>query len=212
MEKIYGEMPPEDIPWNIVSPPEILRALVTSNGLRPCKVLELGCGAGNYVIFFAKYGFDASGVDISENAIEMARKSALQAGVTCTFVVADVLGGMSEINGEFDFVYDWELLHHIFPDDRDGYFRNVGRLLKPGGRYLSVSFSEKSKQFGGVGKYRKTPLGTVLYFSGEAELGRLLRERFTVEDLKTIDIKGKHAVHKAVYAFCRKKTATTVST
>ncbi|MGB3398831.1 MAG: class I SAM-dependent methyltransferase [Candidatus Deferrimicrobiaceae bacterium] len=205
MEKIYREMSPDDIPWNIETPPEILQALITKNVLRPCKVIELGCGAGNYVIYFAKNGFDAIGVDISENAIHMARKSALRAGIQCTFVVADVLGDISEIHDEFDFAYDWELLHHIFPDDRVRYMENVCRLLKPGGHYLSVSFSEKSKQFGGIGKYRKTPLGTVLYFSGEPELERLLKKRFVVEDLKTVDIKGKHAIHTAVYALCRKK-------
>jgi SAM-dependent methyltransferase len=205
MEKIYREMSPEDIPWNIETPPEILQALITNNVLRPCKVIELGCGAGNYVIYFAKNGFDATGVDISEHAIDMARKSASREGIPCSFVAADVLGDLSEIIDKFDFVYDWELLHHIFPDERDQYIRNVCRLLKPGGRYLSVSFSEKSKQFGGIGKYRKTPLGTVLYFSGEPELNRLLRKSFVVEELKTIDIKGKHAVHTALYALCRKK-------
>ena len=205
MEKIYREMSPDDIPWNIETPPEILQALITKNVLRPCRVIELGCGAGNYVIYFAKNGFDATGVDISENAIGMARKSALRKGIKCIFIVADVLGDISEIIDEFDFAYDWELLHHIFPDDRDKYIGNVCRLLKPRGQYLSVSFSETSKQFGGMGKYRKTPLGTVLYFSGELELERLLKKRFVVEDLKTVDIKGKHAIHTAVYALCRKK-------
>lgn len=205
MEKIYREMAPEDIPWNIETPPEILQALIKNNVLGPCKVIELGCGAGNYVIYFAKNGFDAIGVDISENAITMARKSALRAGIKCTFLVADVLGDISEIHDEFDFVYDWELLHHIFPDDRVRYIENVCRLLKPGGHYLSVSFSEKSKQFGGIGKYRKTPLGTVLYFSSEPELECLLKNHFVVEELKTVDIKGKHAIHAAVYALCRKK-------
>jgi SAM-dependent methyltransferase len=209
MEKIYKEMSPEDIPWNIVEPPEILQALITSGALRPCKVMEPGCGAGNYVIHFAKIGFDAAGMDISEKAIEMARESASRAGVSCAFFVADVLGDMAEIDDEYDFVYDWELMHHIFPDDRDRYIRNVSRLLRPGGRYLSVSFSEKSGQFGGAGKYRKTPLGTVLYFSGEPELERLLEKRFVVEDLKTVDVRGKHAVHAAVYALCRKKPAGT---
>jgi 2-polyprenyl-3-methyl-5-hydroxy-6-metoxy-1,4-benzoquinol methylase len=204
MEKIYGEMSPEEIPWNIADPPELLQSLIMVEVLRPCKVMELGCGAGNYVIHLARSGFDAAGVDISENAIEMARKSASRAGVTCAFTVADVLGDLSGIDAAFDFVYDWELLHHIYPEDRDRYFGNVVRLLKPGGRYLTVSFSEKSKSFGGVGKYRKTPLGTVLYFSSEPELARLLNNRFVIEDLKTVDIQGKHAVHTSVYALCRK--------
>jgi 2-polyprenyl-3-methyl-5-hydroxy-6-metoxy-1,4-benzoquinol methylase len=205
MEKIYGELSPNDIPWNIETPPEELQALIKNNVLSPCKVIELGCGVGNYVAYFAKNGFDATGVDISEKAIIMAEKTAQRLGVICAFVVADVLGDITAITNEFDFVYDWELLHHIFPEDRDRYIGNVCKLLKSGGHYLSVSFSEKSKQFSGVGKYRKTPLGTVLYFSSESELECLLKNHFAIEDLKTIEIRGKHAVHTAVYALCRKK-------
>lgn len=205
MEKIYSELSPDDIPWNIETPPEELQSLIRNNVLSPCKIIELGCGIGNYVAYFAKNGFDAAGVDISENAIYMAEKTAQRMGVNCAFIVADVLGDITEITDEFDFAYDWELLHHIFPEDRDKYVGNVCKLLKSGGHYLSVSFSEKSRQFGGVGKYRKTPLGTVLYFSSESELESLLKNHFVIEDLKTIDIRGKHAVHTAVYALCRKK-------
>jgi hypothetical protein len=82
---------------------------------------------------------------------------------------------------------------------------NVHRLLRVDGRYLSVCFSEDSPQFGGSGKYRKTPLGTVLYFSSEKEMELLFKKWFLVRDLKTIDIKGKSAVHKAIYAYMEKK-------
>lgn len=205
MEKIYGEMSPGNIPWNMEMPPSALQALVTENILKPCKVIDLGCGTGNYVIYFSRNGFDATGVDISENAIRMARESASRNGVQCTFIAADVLGGLAEIAGEFDFAYDWELLHHIYPEDREQYVHTVWRLLKPGGRYLSVCFSEESDQFGGAGKYRRTPLGTVLYFSSRTEIRSLFEKRFHIEKLNTIDIQGKRAVHKAIYALSRKK-------
>jgi SAM-dependent methyltransferase len=204
MDRIYKEMPAGDIPWNMETPPEILRSVAENRLSRPCKVIEMGCGAGNYVIYFSKLGFDATGVDISGNAVAIARKSAADAGSTCRFIVADVLGDLPEIVGAFDFAYDWELLHHIYPEDREKYVRNVDRLLVPGGRYLSVCFSEADPQFGGVGKYRKTGLGTVLYFSSEAELASLFRKRFRIEELNTVDIAGKHAVHKAVCAWMKK--------
>lgn len=206
MERIYREIPPHEIPWNFEAPPDLLKALVTDHVLEPCRVVELGCGTGNYVRYFSMNGFDATGVDISEAAIRIARRAALTAGVTCRFVVADVLGDLAETGDPFDFAYDWEVLHHIFPEDRGTYIDNVWKLLKPEGRYLSVSFSEDSPGFGGVGKYRRTPLGTVLYFSGEAELESLLSRRFVVEDLKSIELKGKNAPHKAIYAFSRKLT------
>lgn len=205
MNIIYNSMDLDSIPWNIETPPEILRDLMKSKYLSPGKVIELGCGVGNYIRYFSGMGFDATGVDISEKAIDIARELAQKAGVTCEFIAADVRGDMSEIKNKYDFVYDWELLHHIYPEDRNKYIENVQKLLKPDGLYMSVSFSEESEQFGGLAKYRKTPIGTVLYFSNEAELESLFSRLFWVEEMKTINIKGKKGIHKAIYALMRRK-------
>ena len=205
MNKIYGDMDLDSIPWNVETPPAILQDLIKSNKLSPCKIIELGCGTGNYVRYFSKMGFDAAGVDISEKAIGIARDLAQKAGVICEFMVADVLGDLSFIKCKYDFVYDWELLHHIFPEDRNKYIENIYRLVKTQGRYLSVSFSEESTQFGGVGKFRKTPIGTVLYFTNEAEISSLFGRFFYFEELKSVDIQGKRGVHKAIYALVRPK-------
>jgi len=205
MEQIYRRIPLEKIPWNMETPPDILKQVVKTKKITPCKVIELGCGTGNYVIHMGSKGFDATGVDFSESAIEIARSSAAKKAVHCHFILADVLGEMTEVQDTFDFAYDWELLHHIFPPDRQKYVRNVYRLLNPGGRYLSVCFSEKSKQFGGAGKYRKTPLDTVLYFSSESEMASLFKPLFQIEELETVHFEGKFADHTAIYAFSKKK-------
>ena len=39
----------------------------------------------------------------------------MKRGVTCTFLVVDVLGDLKGVIETLDFAYDWELLHHIFP-------------------------------------------------------------------------------------------------
>ena len=149
MENIYKNVPLEDIPWNTETPPEILQHIITTGKVKPCKAIELGCGAGNYVIYLSFKGFEVTGVDFSETAVVIARKSAEKKGIQCRFMVADVLSDMSDIQETFDFAYDWQLLHHIFPEDREKYIMNVHRLLNPGGQYLSVCFSEESPQFGG---------------------------------------------------------------
>lgn len=205
MEKIYRDVPLDRIPWNIAVPPELLVTAVKANAPASCRMIELGCGAGNYVIHFSKAGYDGTGVDISENAIRIARDAASAAGAKCRFVAADVTGDLPEWDSAFDFAYDWELLHHIFPGERDRYVENVERLLDSNGRYLSVSFSEDSPQFGGSGKYRKTPLGTVLYFSSEKEMESLFGKRFTICDLTTVDIRGKEVTHKAICALMKKR-------
>jgi len=205
MERIYGSISPAKIPWNLETPPEIIQTIVKSGTVKPCKSIELGCGAGNYVIYLSSNGFNTTGVDISSTAIEMAKKSAEEKKIKCNFIVADVLGEMPEIQDKYDFAYDWELLHHIFPEEREKYITNVHKLLKPGGKYLSVCFSEQSPQFGGTGKYRKTPLDTVLYFSSENEMETLFQTLFDIEELKTVTIQGKYDQHKAIYAFLKKR-------
>ncbi len=205
IDTLYKQMPPEEIPWNIEVPPQALVDLIDSGVVRPCKAIDFGCGTGNYSIYLAGRGFDVTGVDASPTAIKIAGENAKKKGVHCHFVAADVLGELEEIQGQFDFVFDWELLHHIFPDQRTKYVRNVYRMLSLEGSYLSVSFSEKDPQFGGAGKYRKTRLGTLLYFSSEAELRELFDLYFIIQELKTIQIAGKHLPHMAVYAFMKKK-------
>ena len=204
MEKIYSSTPLDEIPWNVETPPDILKHLVETEKIKPCKVIELGCGAGNYVIYLSTKGFDSTGIDISPTAIDIAKKSATEKGVKCNFIAVDVLGDMTEINEQFDFAYDWHLLHHIYPEDREKYINNVYGLLKPGGQYLSVCFSEDSPEFGGKGKYRKTPIDTVLYFSSEDEIRALLKPFFEIEELKTVNLESKVGSHKAIYAFLKK--------
>ena len=205
MDEIYRRMPPGDIPWNIEEPPEALIELVESGTALPCKAIDLGCGIGNYAVYLAGKGFDVTGVDISLTAIGFAKDNARKKRVECDFIAADLLGDMNEVKGTFDFAYDWELLHHIFPEYRVKYVENVYSILNSNGRYLSLCFSEENTQFGGSGKYRETPLGTHLYFSSEEEISNLFTSFFHIIELKTIKIKGKYAPHLAIYAFMEKR-------
>ena len=204
MDKIYRKIPLEEIPWNVATPPEALVSLVESHMVEPCKAIDLGCGAGNYAIYLASKGFDVTGVDSSPTAIEIAKKNAKDKGVKCKFFAADVLGDLAEIEGPFEFAYDWGLLHHIFPKNRKKYVENIHRILKQKAKYLSVCFSEKDTTFDGSGKYRTTSLGTSLYFSSEDELRDLFSPYFNIKELKTIEIKGKFSSHMMNYVFMEK--------
>ncbi len=207
MDQIYRTLDPAEIPWSLEHPPGLLVELIESKQVLPCRAADLGCGAGSYAVWLAGNGFQVTGVDFAPAALEAARNLAARASVACDFVLLDLLGDVSAFEAAFDFAYDWEVLHHIFPPDRGRYAANVSRMLRPGGRYLSVCFAENDAAFGGAGKYRQTTIGTTLYFSSERELRDLFEPLFRIDDLTTVEITSKHGSHLAVRALLTKAGA-----
>lgn len=205
LDRLYRTRGPEDIPWNREDPPQALVDFLEEGRVTPCKTIDLGCGVGNYAIHLAGLGFDVTGIDFAPTAIKQAKAKAEASGIPCRFLVADVLGDLREITEAFEFAYDWHLLHHIYPEHRQRFVRNVSRLLAPGGLCLSVCFSEDDPAFGGMGKYRTTSMGTRLYFSSEKEIRELFETGFVIEELKTIETEGRAAPHLSIYATMTKK-------
>ncbi|MBM9521241.1 class I SAM-dependent methyltransferase [Desulforhopalus vacuolatus] len=207
MDSIYSKLSLDEIPWNIESPPVALKNLVESNWVSsPSDAVDLGCGAGNYAIWMASQGFRMTGLDLSSNAIELASSLAVQKGVECRFKAINMVEAIEDLDNAFDFAFDWEVLHHIFPENRECYAGNVHRMLRSGGKYYSLCFSEEDPPgFGGGGKLRKTPLGTSLYFSSEHELRELFEPLFNIEQLRTVEVAGKKAPHIAVEVLMSKR-------
>lgn len=202
MDRIYRDLALADIPWNVESPPALLVQLVDSGWVSPGTAVDLGCGAGNYAVWLATRGFQVTGMDISPRAIALATELAASRGVQCRFVVADLRGESPAGAGRFDFAYDWEVLHHVFPEERERYVASVHRLLHPGGRYFSVCFSEAAAaSFPGTGKMRTTRLGTRLYFSSAEELRQLFSPWFAIESLREVAIAAKVGSHQALAAW-----------
>jgi SAM-dependent methyltransferase len=206
LEEIYRNLPLIDIPWNQEIPPELLIQLIESGQVTPCHAIDLGCGAGNYAIYLAGKGFQMTGVDISPTAIKLARKNAQRKNVQCDFLVCNVAGNLlKKVKNRFGFAFEWEVLHHIYPEYREKYARNVHAVLEPGGLYFSVCFHEDDPNFGGKGKFRRTPIGTELYFSSERELRDLFSLFFDIQELTIKEIPGKGLSHVVTYAFMKKK-------
>ncbi len=230
INEIYRATPAEGIPWNNEQPPQLLVELVESGKIRAGRTLDLGCGLGNYALWLAGKGFDVVGVDASTTAIKKAKQKAKDKKVKCEFLVADVTDDWPDWGGPFDFAYDWGLLHHILPDNREKYVGNVHRVLKPGGKYLSLCFNEKDSHFNVSSattstvrprspqassgqasspqdeKYRKTKLGTMVYLSSEEELQELFGRYFEIIESRVFEAKGKVMSHVFNYFFMERKS------
>ncbi len=102
------------------------------------RILDVGCGSGWLCEYFARFGYDVTGIDISPDLIEMAgeRLSNVPYGadqensLRYRFLVHDIeLGPLDET---FDAVICYDALHH-FEDER-AVLRNVAAMLPYGGQ------------------------------------------------------------------------------
>ncbi len=110
--------------------------------MKPGSVLDVGCGTGENAIFLAQAGFSVAGVDLVKDAIQSARAKAKARGVGVDFRVGNALA-LEFGKGEFDNVVDSGLFH-TFPDpDRTVFAREISRVLRDGGKYFMLCFSEK---------------------------------------------------------------------
>jgi len=98
--------------------------------------LDLGCGTGTTAFAMSKYGFETTGVDISETAIEIGKDLMMQQNLKVDFIVGDLLNS-DYLNKKFDFIYDSHFLHCIvFEEDRRKVFDGIKNLLSSGGIFI----------------------------------------------------------------------------
>ena len=204
-DNIYQNTPLDEIPWNHEQPPELMVELLDSGKVKPCHVLDLGCGAGNYAIYLASKGFDVTAIDISPTAIKIAKQNARAKKVKCEFLAADVIENFPQLPEPFGFVYDWGLLHHIPPEHRPQYTRNLHNILSDTGLYLCLCFNEKDAYFEGTGKTRQSNRGTTIYLSSEQELKQLWQPYFEIIDFRLIENMSYPIEHVFNFAVLRKK-------
>lgn len=147
-DRIYCEEKP---PWDSDEPSRHLIEFIEGRELRFCKALDICCGKGTEAIYLAEKGFAVSGIDISSEAIKLAKEKAESAEVSVGFEVGDVLQ-MPFKNDTFEFVNDKGCFHVFGPDERGEFAVEVSRVMTDGGRYMLRCFSDK--QPGSYGPYR----------------------------------------------------------
>jgi ubiquinone/menaquinone biosynthesis C-methylase UbiE len=108
------------------------------------KVLEIGCGLGTDGAQFAKAGADYTGVDLTEAAVELARKRFEISNLPGKFQTADA-ENLEFADESFDLVYSHGVLHHT--PDTAGAIREIHRVLRPGGRAIVMLYHRDSYNY-----------------------------------------------------------------
>jgi 2-polyprenyl-6-hydroxyphenyl methylase/3-demethylubiquinone-9 3-methyltransferase len=97
---------------------------------RGSKVLDYGCGRGDFTAYLASSGFRAVGIDVSAHAIAFNRQDFPE----LEFVVADANAGVPFEDEFFDAIWCSEVIEHIY--DVHAIFAEFSRLLRLGGRLI----------------------------------------------------------------------------
>lgn len=113
-------------------------------GARGLRVLEIGCGLGTDGAQFARAGAYYTGVDLTEAAIELARRRFECSGLAGEFHVADA-ENLEFADDSFDLVYSHGVLHHT--PDTERAVKEIHRVLKPGGRAVVMLYHRGSYNY-----------------------------------------------------------------
>jgi ubiquinone/menaquinone biosynthesis C-methylase UbiE len=102
-------------------------------------ILHLQCHFGQDTISLARLDADATGVDLSDNAIKNANLLAEKTNVNARFICCDIYSLPEHLDEQFDIVFTSYGTIGWLPD-LDKWAGIVYRYLKPGGRFIFVDF------------------------------------------------------------------------
>jgi SAM-dependent methyltransferase len=164
----YTQMP--DLPYL-----ESIPAWLTERRVR--SVLDLGCGSGWLSIFLARRGFNVTGVDIAEHAVQLARMWAEEEDLEVEFDVGDI-ADMDYAMGSFDAVVANSIFEHLTWDLAEHTVRRLKTVLLPKGSFIGVF----DKVGTGPGEYYELKDGSHIY-TDKGRKGMLLRN-FADDELR----------------------------
>ena len=107
--------------------------------LKGKRILHLQCHFGQDTISLARLGADATGVDLSDKAIQTAKELAIKDQTEARFICCDIYDLPKHLDEQFDLVYTSYGTIGWLPD-LDKWANIVSSYLKPGGKFIFVEF------------------------------------------------------------------------
>jgi SAM-dependent methyltransferase len=104
-------------------------------------VLEIGVGLGSDFVRFVRAGAKATGVDLTQRAVDLVERRLELEGLEATLLQADA-EQLPFPDASFEVVYSWGVLHHT--PDADHALQEAVRVLRPGGRLCLMLYARHS--------------------------------------------------------------------
>ena len=143
-------------------------------------VLDLGCGNGRHAVYFAREGFRAAGIDVSEHAIAWASDWAQREHLDIDFRVGDI-ANLPYPDQSFDVVVSHGVLDHVPVEIAQRAVNEVHRVLRPTGLfYCDLRCSDDFEY--GVG----TEVARNTFVVGHGFEKGLVQHFFTLEEIRSL--------------------------
>lgn len=160
-----------------------------AGGIEGKRVLDVGCGGGILTESLAIAGANATGIDMGEAPLNVARLHALDAGVEVDYLQTPVEQFADENPEQFDVVCCMEMLEHV--PDPASVVQACQKLVKPDGHIFFSTINRNAKAFlfaivGAEYLMRMLPKGTHEYnkFIRPSEMARFCRQAaLHIEDI-----------------------------
>jgi cyclopropane fatty-acyl-phospholipid synthase-like methyltransferase len=113
--------------------PEMLKLeeLFKRAGVR--RILDLGCGAGRHVVYFARKGFELYGFDQSQEAIEQTRLALTHENLQANLKAWNMVAPLPYRTRFFDAILAVRVIHHTYTKNIERIFGEIDRVLRNGG-------------------------------------------------------------------------------
>lgn len=111
-------------------PSRLQAALAIAGELKGKRILDVGCGRGEVVLYCLRQGAEACGVDYSADALVLARQGA---GTEPGHYQRADARYLPFQNGTFDLALMLDIVEHLYPAELARALADVHRVLKPGG-------------------------------------------------------------------------------
>ncbi len=179
-------------------------------------VCDLGCGNGRNTLYLAReFGMSGIGFDISDTAIEIARKNG--SGFNLKYEAISVNGYIDLEDNSVDLVLDMMFSHFLNLEDRRKLRSEIYRILKPGGWLFYKTFlldgdlhaRRLLKRYPSdeIGTYVHPKMGVEEHVSSLNEIIREYGDLFEIHKIiKSYKHIGKRGGEKrrSVSVYCRK--------
>ena len=167
-DAIYRRFPLGELGWELGKPRPILVEFIEKGLIPKGRALDICCGAGTNTVYLAQNGLEVIGIDISQTALDIAKKKAVEAKVGINFLAESFID-LPFIDAAFNFVFDMGCFHHVAVEERSEFIAGVHRVLKEVGVYMLTCFSYRN----GRGWNHFTRQQLIDLFSGYFEIETL---------------------------------------